>query len=583
MKRLLIYLKYLWMITEGFHRIAIWRTLLGVVRVALVLVFIWLSKTAIDCAIGKEVVAPDSLLFWFSLMVADLLLDVVVSRGIQYIETRSVMQMNIVVNRHLFNVLMLMPFVNGQQGFHSGDMLERLTTDVRTICNFSLYQLPSMIVMGVQLVGAFWFLASMSPYLALAPIIIMPVCILASKLYFKKQRWLTAKVREAQSEATVSIQEGLKHRMILRSLDCVGEMDRRLGRVQDELDDANRRQTKLSVASGAMVRLGFLTGYLIAFGWSIFSLQAGVITYGTMTAFIQLVARIQNPIAGISGYIPAFIATSVAVDRLRDIDAYACTTGVPACGGQQGKRVGLPPRTGEDACATSPQAGTPVVHGIRISDLSFRYEPDSEQIYSDFSYDFRPGSRTLIVGTTGAGKTTLIKLLLGLLTPDSGSIELYDGRESRKVSAETISNFVYVPQGNTLLHGTIRDNLLLAAPDASEEQLREALHTAAADFVFDLPMGLETSCDETGAGISEGQAQRIAIARALLRPGSILLLDEFNSALDVETAETLMKRLVANRPDSTILIIAHHQTAVAPFCDHVLNIPCNTGVPACAG
>ena len=178
----------------------------------------------------------------------------------------------------------------------------------------------------------------------------------------------------------------------------------------------------------------------------------------------------------------------------------------------------------------------------------------------------------MIAGATGAGKTTLIKLLLGLLTPDSGSIEIYDDDVRLKVSPQTISNFVYVPQGNTLLHGTIRENLLLAAPDATDEQLREALHTAAADFVFELPEGLDTSCDEAGAGISEGQAQRIAIARALLRPGSILVLDEFNSALDVDTAETLMKRLTANRPDATILIIAHHRTAVAPYCDAVLHI-----------
>ena len=178
----------------------------------------------------------------------------------------------------------------------------------------------------------------------------------------------------------------------------------------------------------------------------------------------------------------------------------------------------------------------------------------------------------MIAGATGAGKTTLIKLLLGLLTPDSGSIEIYDDDVHLKVSPQTISNFVYVPQGNTLLHGTIRENLLLAAPDATDEQLREALHTAAADFVFELPEGLDTSCDEAGAGISEGQAQRIAIARALLRPGSILVLDEFNSALDVDTAETLMKRLTANRPDATILIIAHHRTAVAPYCDAVLHI-----------
>ena len=553
MKRFLQYLRYLRWITAGFHHVVILRTLLGIIRVALMLLFIWLSKTAIDCAIGKDAVGEHSLTFWFVLMVIDLLLDVVVARWVQYIEARSVMQMNNRVNRRLFNRLMIMPFVNGRQGFHSGDMLERLTTDVRTLSGFSLVQLPSMVVMGVQLVGAFIFLATMSPVLALAPLIITPVCILVSKLYFKRQRSLTARVREAQSDVLVSIQEGLKHRMVLRSLDCVDEMDNRLADVLYRLDDSNRRQTRLSVASGAMVRLGFLAGYLTAFGWSIYGLQAGLITYGTMTAFIQLVARIQNPIAGLSSYIPTFISTSVAIDRLREIED-----------GSETKNEAEDAKMVDGMILSHP--------GIRIKNLFFQYEPESARIYSGFSYDFRPGSRTLIAGATGAGKTTLIKLLLGLLTPDSGSIEIYDDDVRLKVSPQTISNFVYVPQGNTLLHGTIRENLLLAAPDATDEQLREALHTAAADFVFELPEGLETSCDEAGAGISEGQAQRIAIARALLRPGSILVLDEFNSALDVDTAETLMKRLTAKRPDATILIIAHHRTAVAPYCDAVLHI-----------
>lgn len=267
-----------------------------------------------------------------------------------------------------------------------------------------------------------------------------------------------------------------------------------------------------------------------------------------MTAFIQLVSRIQSPIAGITGYLPAFISTSVAIDRLKEIDMQP------------------PAEVVANECQLLPRAG------ISVRDLSFKYESNGKDILSRFSYDFKPGSRTMIVGSTGAGKTTLIKLLLGLMKPDKGSIEIYGDGQKRKVSSTTLCNFVYVPQGNSLLHGTIRDNLLLTAPRATEEQLAEALHIAAADFVFDLPLGLNTSCDEAGGGLSEGQAQRIAIARALLRPGSILLLDEFNSALDVDTASTLMQRLSESCTDSTIIIIAHHRSTIAPYCDNVLTI-----------
>ncbi len=547
LKRISPYIQYLWHITEGFHRTAILRTMLGVIRVGVVLAFIWLSKAAIDCATGRTSTSTGTLIGWFAAMVVCILTDVLLSQWVRYIESRANVQMNNRVNRRLYNVLMAVPLVNGRQGFHSGDMLNRLTLDVRTVATFALSQLPSMVVMGVQLIGAFIFLAWLNPYLALAPIVIMPVCLVASKLYFKRQRRLTAEIRAGESDMQVSIQEGLKHRMVLRSLECADELDGRLYSILQKLDASNREQTRLSTASGAMVRIGFVIGYLTAFGWSIFSLKAGIITFGTMTAFIQLVSRIQHPIAGIAGYIPSFISTSVALDRLREID------------------IQLPNEEGGE-CSILTHAG------VRVKDLSFKYESDSRDVLSRFSHDFKPGSRTMIVGQTGAGKTTLIKLLLGLLRPDAGSIEIYGEGNGQKVSSSTICNFVYVPQGNSLLHGSIRDNLLLAKPQASEKELDEVLHIAAADFVSDLPLGLDTPCDEAGGGLSEGQAQRIAIARALLRPGSILLLDEFNSALDAETAATLMKRLSDYRPDPTIIIIAHHQSAVSPYCDTVLRI-----------
>lgn len=516
----------------------------------MVLAFIWLSKTAIDCATGRLAASDRDLVVWFSLMVACLLADVLLSQCARYLEARATMRMNNRLNRRLFNTLMTLPLVHGQQGFHSGDMLNRLTLDVRAVSSFALSQFPSMVVLAVQLAASFAFLACLNPFLALAPVIIMPVCLLAGKLYFRRQRRLAAEIRRGESDMQVSIQEGLQHRMVLRSLECVDEMDHRLGSIQRQLDSSNREQTRLSAASGSISRIGFVMGYLTAFGWSVFSLRAGVITFGTMSAFIQLVNRIQRPIAGISGYLPSFVSTSVAIDRLREID------------------VNLP---GEEP---SDRSDCPLLKrpGIRVSDLSFRYEADADAVLSGFSHDFRPGSRTMIVGSTGAGKTTLIKLLLGLLKPGSGSIEIYGDGECRPVSSATLCNFVYVPQGNSLLHGTVRDNLLLADPRATDDRLARALHTAAADFVFDLPLGLDTPCDETGAGLSEGQAQRVAIARALLRPGAVMLLDEFNSALDTDTASTLMRRLAHDRPDATVIVIAHHTSAVAPWCDHVVHI-----------
>lgn len=553
MKRFLPYLQYVWRITYGYRHTATLRTLLGVVKVLVMLLFVWLSKTAIDCATSRGTLhGGPRVMTWFGFMIVCMLVDLVMAQCIKYMETRSQMRMSNSLNRRLFNVLMTMPLRHGGKTFHSGDMLNRLTLDVRTVTTFVLNQLPSVIVMTVQLGASFAFLAWINPWLALAPMVVMPLCVVSGRVFVRKQRALTAKIRQGESDIQVSIQEGLRHRIVLKSLECLNEIDRRIAALQLQLDHSNKAQARLSAKSGAITRFGFVVGFLTAFGWGIFSLEAGVITYGMMTAFLQLVSRIQNPIAQLAGYVPSFISTSVAVDRLREID------------------LPLPTIAGMYPSRALPKAG------VRVCNISFSYDANGREILSNFSHDFKPGSRTMIIGSTGAGKSTLIKLLLGLLSPDSGSIEIYNETHSVPVSTATLCNYIYVSQGNTLLSGSIRDNMLLAQPQATDDQLAEALHTAAADFVFDLPLGLDTACDETGGGLSEGQAQRIAIARTLLRPGSILLLDEFNSALDPDTAATLMHRISVTYPDATIIIIAHHQGSIAPYCDTVLTIHPNT-------
>ena len=210
--------------------------------------------------------------------------------------------------------------------------------------------------------------------------------------------------------------------------------------------------------------------------------------------------------------------------------------------------------------------------GVRFCGVDYAYPDGGRKILSDFTHDFIPGTTTALLGETGAGKSTLMRLMLGLLSPDKGDAGLYgSGTALVPASAATRCNIVYVPQGNTLMSGTIRENLLLGDPGATDDMLAEALYLAAADFVADLPDGLDTLCGEKGSGLSEGQAQRICIARSLLRKGGLLLLDEPTSALDTETEELLLTRLTSALGQRTMISVTH-RTATADLCTSQLKI-----------
>jgi ABC-type bacteriocin/lantibiotic exporter with double-glycine peptidase domain len=277
-----------------------------------------------------------------------------------------------------------------------------------------------------------------------------------------------------------------------------------------------------------------------------------------MTSFLQLVGQIQGPILSILNNAPRLIHATASIDRLQELQGDGSANGVEGTSkGAMGDA--------SDGAKTVPEGSSGL--GVRLENVSFRYATADHDAIRNYTHDFKPGSKTAIMGTTGAGKTTLFRLMLGLVEPREGRVLVYStdscGSASvfeQPVSAGTCDYFVYVPQGNTLMSGTVRYNLQLAKPDASEEELRHVLQVACAEFVFDLPHGLDTELGERGMGLSEGQAQRIAVARGLLRPGSVLLLDEISSALDEPTERELFRRLFAAYPNKTMIFITHRST-----------------------
>lgn len=535
-------IKWLWGASRGFRLSVACCTLTGMLHVCVSLFFVFVCKHLIDIATG---VSTDSLGLYIGGMAGcmgvQLLLSIVRSR----LTSRTDIRLCNVLHSRLFVHLMESRW-NGQETFHTGDLLNRIETDTASVTDAICRAVPAVCITIVQLGGALYFLSRLDMRLTGVLVFIMPVALLFSKSYVRKMRRMSREIRETDSRIQSHLQENLQHRIIVRTLEYTRQAVEKLGMLQTSLQGQVYRRTDFSVFSRSMVQMGFMTGYAVAFLWGVFGLRDGSVTFGMMAAFLQLVSQTQRPMVDLSRQIPAFIRVFTATERLAEL------TSLPL--ERQGNPIHLEGNL-----------------GIRISHLHYTYPGSEREVLADFSHDFHPGSLTVIVGETGVGKSTLIKLILSLVQPNEGKISIYNGQDVVEVSPQTRYNFSYVPQGNTLFSGTIRSNLLMGNPYASDEEMRSALHTAVADFVFSLPAGLDTVCGEQGTGLSEGQAQRIAIARGLLRPGNILLLDEPSSALDGETEHELLKRLAEEVAGKTVVMITHRER-IAGLCSEVVRM-----------
>ena len=514
--------------------------------------FVYICKQLVDIAVSvfRGETGREGIFVWLGMMAGVIIVRIVLNALRTYFQTRTEIKVKNSLRRRLFDILLRMD-AEGSRKYHSGDILNRIQEDVRVLSSTVAVYIPNLFGTAFQLAAALAFLLYLDLRLAVVIVVIVPVGLLIGKFITGRIRNLTLDIRKRDSKVQSHLQESIQHLTLLQTLEYGEASSDELNDLQGELYDSEIRRTKFSVVSRIFVALAFQTGYATAFMWGVLGISAGTVTYGMMTAFLQLVGQIQRPLLDMSSMVPSIIHSTASIDRVMEIEA-------------------LPQESVDDPCLLKGTAG------VKLEDVTFAY-PDSESpVLSQFSHDFAPGSRTAIVGPTGVGKTTLIRLLLALLKPQSGDIYIYasaaedDLLELKdSVSAATRCNLVYVPQGNSLFSGSIRDNLLMGNPEATEQQLMEVLHIAAADFVRDLPDGLDSQCFEAGAGLSEGQAQRIAIARALLRPGSILLLDEFSSALDATTETVLMERLTNSLPHHTMIFITHRDKIIE-YCTDVL-------------
>lgn len=533
---------WLWCSSRGLRLQAVLNACIGIAGVCLDFAFIYATKYTIDIATDR---AEGSLRTAAYILVAIMVSKITLGFARKWVSALLGVRSLNILQKRIFAHLLRSEW-NGQEDRHSGDTLNRMEQDVRDLTSCITETVPALLEVSFRLVGAFFYLFSMDSRLACLIVCIVPFFLILSKVYVSRMRAITRDIRTTESRVQSILQESIQHRAILKTLERVGTMIDKLTLSQDELRRHVRHRAVFSSASSTLLSIGFGSGYLVTFLWGVNSLQSGAITYGMMISFIQLVGQIQGPFRDMTRFIPILINTLTASERLMELEDVPLE---------------------DDADPVLFEEGA----GVRLTDVSFRYKEGGRAILSHFSCDFPKGTATAILGETGAGKTTLIRLVLALLRPTEGTVEMYDGNRTEKVSPRTRVNLVYVPQGNTLFSGTIRENLLLGNPDATEEEMRHALEAACAGFVMDRPGGLDAICGELGAGLSEGQAQRIAIARALLRRGSVLLLDEATSALDMQTEKQLLGNLTAREVGQTVICVTH-RPAVIEYCTQVVEM-----------
>jgi len=537
-------IKWLYRASEGVRAKAVFNVVLGTLQIAIDFAFIWASKACVDVATGKSELP---LLTTVILLISTVALGMLVGFSRTWISailgTKSQNKMKLrTFSRLMHNIW------TGRGSMHSGDSMNRLLQDSSTITSVVTDTVPAMACTLIRLFCAFLFLYSMQPVLSVIMICIAPLFLLASRFYVKKMKVLSKEIRDTESHMQVMMQENLQNKMVIKTLGQSDNIVNALSCIQGEHLGRIKRRTRFSSFAALVTNLGFSSGYLVTFVWSVYGLQAGTITYGMMMAFVQLVGQIQGPFRSMTSLLPAIINAMVSVDRMRELEE------TPVENDSENIRMEGP-------------------LGVRLENVSFVYDGDTEKVLTDFSHDFKPGSFTALLGETGSGKTTMIRLILALVRPTAGRVILYNENDIEESTAETRCNIVYVPQGNTLLSGTVRDNLLLGNPDATDEEMLRILHFTCADFIANMTDGLNTTVGEDGVGLSEGQAQRICIARSLMRKGSILLLDEVTSALDQETEKQIIQNISSHASTSgqTVIFITH-RTRVLDYCTNIVRI-----------
>ena len=522
---------------------------LGVFSTSLSMVASVAGKYIIDIITGYQ---TERLGILAALMIGSAVFSLTFSSLINRISTKLSININNDIQADIFDQIIDVDWKE-INAYSSGDLLNRFNGDVSTVSKNAISWLPSIVITFYNFIITFAVIWHYNKIMSLLAFASAPVMLLISKYLIQKQREFAKKTRQAASEMMGFEVETFVNFDTIKSFGIMGVYGRKLREWQQKVKKISLEHNLFTIKTNILLSvLGMIVQYA-AFGYCLYLLWGHKITYGTMTLFLEQRVRLSNAFNRLIGIIPAFLSSSVSAHRIRELIDLPREKHLP----EESRRL---------------KELSPGGYQVCMEDVDFAYV-EGKQVISESDFIASPGEIVALVGPSGEGKTTMIRLMLGLTHPEKGRafLRASDGTEV-EMNADSRSLFSYVPQGNTILSGTVAENLRMVKEDATDQEIVEALELACAwDFIKKLPEGINSPVGERGRGFSEGQAQRIAIARAVLRDAPILLLDEATSALDVATERQVLRNLVARRPNKTCIVPTHRPT-VLNMCQRVYRV-----------
>lgn len=541
--------KWIFSYSRKYTKVIICYTIIGIISSTLGLVSSVASKYMIDIITGYQF---EKLWLVAVIMVSSMVVSLLFTSLVNRYSTKLSIYVNNDMQADIFDRIIDADWLSISK-FENGDILNRFNNDVNTVASNAVSWLPNLIIYVYSIVATLAVILYYDATMALIALLSAPILLLSGRYLMRKNSEYRRKVLEVNSKLMNYEVETFYNFDTIKSFGVMEHYSKGLRGWQERFKQTNLAYNLFTIKTNIGMSVLSAGVSFLAFGYCLFRLWTGDILYGTMTLFLEQRSKLSNQFSNLVRIIPGMLNSAVSARRIRELVELPREVHMP----EQSERMR--------------QAAQ---HGftVQLEHVNFAYIQE-HRVLTDSNFIASPGEIVALVGPSGEGKTTMLRMILGLLHPNQGTAQLVtqDG-ETVPIHADTRRYFSYVPQGNTLMSGTIADNLRVVKEDATEEEIKQALETACAwEFVQKMPDGIHSLLGTRGRGVSEGQAQRISIARAVLRDAPILLLDEATSALDVATERQVLRNIMHRHPNKTC-IVTTHRPSVLNLCQRIYRV-----------